>query len=216
LPFQSILQYQESGDSNSEVAVLAEAARVLEDAGVRFGMICSNTTNKTFDTLQQLTSVRFLDIVDAVVDTLRKREVETVGLLGTKHVMERGFYTKRLESAGIEVRVPRKADQEEVHRVIYDELCTNEIRDISRSRLKDVIRRLGAEDCQAVVLGCTELPLLLTDSFVDGVQLISSVDCHLDALYEAVDAAVAPQRQKTPRHRRATGTFSARPSLGDS
>lgn len=185
LPFESILQYQNNGDSNSEVAVLTEAARVLEYAGVRFGMICSNTTTRTLDALQQLTPVRFLNIVDAVIGALRHRKIETVGLLGTKHVMERGFYTKRLEDAGFEVRIPRKADREEVHRVIYDELCTNQIRDASRSRLNDVIRRFGAEECQAVVLGCTELPLLLTDDFVDGVPLISSLECHVEALYEA-------------------------------
>jgi aspartate racemase len=136
--------------------------------------------------LRKETSVEFLDIVDAVARTIRSSEATTVGLLGTRYVMEGGTYSKRLERAGFDVRLPDKADRDEVHRVIYDELCVNDIRDESRSRLRDVIGRRGAEGCQAVVLGCTELPILLPEPVLDGVELIDSVDSHLSALYEAI------------------------------
>ena len=191
LPIEAVLRYQESGDSVAEGAVLAEAVRVLEGAGVHFGLICSNTTSRTLDALQEGTSVKFVDIVDAVIRTILRLDVSTVGLLGTRHVMEGGFYVKRLESSGIDVRVPDKADRDEVHRMIYEELCVNDIREESRLRLAGVIRRLGAEGCQAVVLGCTELPVLLSESVVDGVVLIDSVDSHLNALYEEIGPPLA-------------------------
>jgi len=186
LPFDSILKHQDTGDMVSEAAVLADATKVLEGAGAQFGLICSNTTNRTLDMLRKQTSVEFLDIVDAVAHTIRSSGATTVGLLGTRYVMEGGTYSKRLERAGFDVRLPDKADRDEVHRVIYDELCVNDIRDESRSRIRDVIRRLGAEGCQAVVLGCTELPLLLPEPVLDGVALIGSVVSHRDALYEAI------------------------------
>jgi aspartate racemase len=186
LPFDSILEHQQSGDMASEASVLAEAAKVLKGAGVQFGLICSNTTNRTLDMLRKETSVQFLDIVDAVVSAIRSSGATTVGLLGTRYVTEGGTYVKRLERAGFDVRLPDKDDRDEVHRVIYDELCVNEIRDESRSRIRDMIGRLGAEGCQAVVLGCTELPTLLPEPVLDGVQLIDSVDSHLSALCEAI------------------------------
>jgi aspartate racemase len=189
LPFDSILEFQNTGDFESEAAVLIEATRVLEAAGVRFGLICSNTTNKTLRALQNETSIEFLDIVDAVVGTIRTLGLRTVGVLGTKHVMEEGsFYLKRLVDAGFDVRVPGRVDREEVHRVIYEELCADDVREQSRDRLRDMIRGLGAEGCQGVVLGCTELPALLPERAVEGVVLVDSIESHLGALYEAVDA----------------------------
>jgi hypothetical protein len=85
------------------VAVLSEAARVLEGAGVRFDLICSSTTNKTLRALQRETSIEFLDIVDAVIGTIQRRELSTVGVLGTRHVTENTFYVKRLVDAGVDV-----------------------------------------------------------------------------------------------------------------
>jgi aspartate racemase len=207
LPFQSILGHQDSGDSESEAAVLEEAARMLERAGVRFGLVCSNTTNKTLHALGGETSIEFLDIVDAVVGTLRRLGLSTVGVLGTNHVMqEDGFYVRRLVDAGFDVRVPGRVDREELHRVIYDELCGDDVREESRDRVRDMVRGLGAEGCQGVVLGCTELPGLLPDTTLEGVVLIDSVESHLGALYEAVDALALPKDRSSRRMRSASGT----------
>jgi aspartate racemase len=214
LPFDSILEHQKSGDSVAEVAVLAEATRVLEGAGVQFGLICSNTTNKTFDALRRETNVNFLHIVDAVIRTIRSLGMSTVGLLGTKYVMEDSFYVKRLVGAGLDVRVPNKTDREEVHRVIYDELCVNNIRDESRARLNNIIRRLGAEGCEAVVLGCTELPVLLPERVRDGVVLIDSIESHLKALYEAIGALSPLGADERGGERSSTGVRAARPRSG--
>jgi aspartate racemase len=202
LPFQSILEHQDNGDSESEAAVLTEAARVLERAGVRFGLICSNTTNRTLHALRDETSIEFLDIVDAVIGTIRGLGLSTVGVLGTNHVMqEDGFYVERLVEAGFDVRVPGRVDREELHRVIYDELCGGDVRERSRERVRDMVRDLGAQGCQGVVLGCTELPALIPDRTLDGVALIDSIESHLGALYEAVDA-MRPQKRKDGRRSR--------------
>jgi len=214
LPFDAILEHQKSGDSVSEAAVLAEATRVLEDAGVQFAMICSNTTNRTLDAVRAKTSVKFLDIVDAVISTIRSLDVSTVGLLGTKQVMEDSFYVKRLVGAGFDVRVPKEADREKVHRVIYDELCVNNIGDESRSHVRNVIRRLGEEGCEAVVLGCTELPLLLPERVQDGMVVIDSLESHLEALYEAIGGVSRPGTARRPRKRSDIGVLSPRPGLG--
>ena len=184
LPFDAVMEHQESGDLAAEGALLVEAARVMEGAGVEVGLICSNTTHRTFDALNRDTTVRFLDIVEAMIRTIRNTSVSTVGLLGTKYVMESGSYAKRLEDRGIAVRLPNEEDRDEVHRIIYEELCINDLRDESRSRLRDVVRRLGDEGCESAVLGCTELPLLLSEPEVDGVGLLDSVASHLDMLYE--------------------------------
>jgi aspartate racemase len=108
-------------------------ARSVLNRNVKIGLICSNATNRTLDVLRRNTNAEFLD---------------------TKYVMEAGTYVKRLEAEGVEVRFPNQADRDEVHRVIYEELCVNDIRDESWTRL-------GAEGCRSVVLGCTELPQLL-------------------------------------------------------
>lgn len=199
LPFGSILEYQESGDLESEAAVLAEATSVLESAGVQFCLICSNTTSRTIDLLRRDTTVEFLDIVDAVNRAVQRSGASRIGLLGTRYVMEGGTYVKRLEAQGVEVRLPNKPDRDEVHRVIYEELCVNDIRDESRARLGDVIRRFGGDGCDSAVLGCTELPILLPEPSMDGVDLIDSLESHLEALYEAIGFPRAEDRSDTER-----------------
>ena len=101
---------------------------------------------------------------------------------------------KRLEAEGVEVHLPNKTDRDEVHRVIYEELCVNDIRDESRARLSDVIRRLGDDGCESVVLGCTELPILLAEPILHGVRLVDSMESHLESLYEAIGVPRAEAR----------------------
>lgn len=199
LPFGLIVESQASDDRDAEAALLAEATRVLEGAGVQFGLICSNTTNRTLDILRRNTSVEFLDIVDAVNFAVRSSGATRIGLLGTKYVMEGGVYAKRLEAEGVEVRLPNKTDRDEVDRVIYEELCVNDIRDESRDRIGHVIRRLGEEGCDSVVLGCTELPILLPEATLHGVELIDSMESHLEALYAAIGVPCGEDRSDGDR-----------------
>jgi len=159
---------------------LIEAARRLEAAGAEFIVIATNTMHLVFDEVEDSVAVPMLSLLDAVADAILEMGIGTVGLLGTKFTMEKPFYRDALAAQGIKVLVPEKADREYVNRVIYDELATGQIRDESRAGYVQVIEKLAHEGAEAVILGCTEIPLLVGEEDV-GLPLLDTTLIHAEA-----------------------------------
>jgi len=163
--FHEIEQLQRSGDWQRAGALLGEAAAALERAGAEFLVLCTNTMHKVADGIGQAVSIPLLHIGDPTAEAIRASGLQRVGLLGTRFTMEQPFYRERLESRhGIQVLVPDEADRQLVHRVIYEELCLGTVREESRQAYREVIARLVARGAQAVILGCTEIGLLVGDA----------------------------------------------------
>lgn len=160
--FHEVEQLQRSGDWARAGALLGEAAAALERAGADFLVLCTNTMHKVADAIEQATSIPLLHIADPTAEAILSTGLHRVGLLGTRFTMEQPFYRERLESRhGIQVLVPDDADRAEVHRVIYEELCLGSVREESRQVYRQVIERLVERGAEAVILGCTEIGLLV-------------------------------------------------------
>jgi aspartate racemase len=160
--FHEIELLQRSGDWDRAGALLGEAAAALERAGADFLLLCTNTMHKVAGAIEQAVDIPLLHIADPTAAAIHGAGLQRVGLLGTRFTMEQPFYRERLESLhGIEVLVPDEADRQLVHRVIYEELCLGSVREESRRAYRQVIERLVAQGAQAVVLGCTEIGLLI-------------------------------------------------------
>lgn len=156
------LQHQNDWDQLSEI--LIEAARSLEAGGADFLVICTNTMHKVAPQIAQAISIPILHLADATAATLKAEGVTRVGLLGTKFTMEESFYKERLEAQGISVFVPCAADRQTIHDIIYAELCRGVINSASHSIYLEVIKRLAGDGAEAVILGCTEIGLLVRQS----------------------------------------------------
>ena len=160
--FHDIEQLQHGDKWDEAGAVLAEAASALERAGADFIVVCTNTMHKVAPAIEAAVRIPLLHIADPTARAIKHAGLHAVGLLGTRFTMEQAFYRDRLQQDhGIEVLVPDAADREMVHRIIYDELCLGQIEDGSRDAYRAVISRLVTRGAQAVILGCTEISLLV-------------------------------------------------------
>jgi len=160
--FHEIERLQHAGDWDMAGAVLAHAARALEAAGADFLVLATNTMHKVAPAIETAVHIPLLHIADATADEIKRAGHATVGLLGTRFTMEQAFYKDRLsERHGLRVLTPAAADREIVHRVIYDELCLGKIRDESRTEYRRIMAALIAQGAQAIILGCTEIMLLV-------------------------------------------------------
>jgi aspartate racemase len=161
--FHDIERLQHAGRWDEAGAILAAAARSLEAAGADFLVLCTNTMHKVAPAIEAAVRIPFLHIADATAAAIRGAGLSRVGLLATRFTMEQDFYRGRLEQRhGIDVLVPDAADREVVHRVIYDELCLGTIRDASRDHYRQIIGRLVARGAEGIILGCTEIMLLVS------------------------------------------------------
>ncbi len=159
---------------------LGESAQTLEAAGADFIVIATNTMHLVFDQVQACVSVPVLSLLDAVGDAILARRMKTAGLLGTKFTMEKTFYQDALARRGITVLVPDAEDREYVNTVIYDELVAGQIRDESRDGFVAIIKKLAERGAEGVILGCTEIPLLVSE--VDaGLPLFDTTAIHAEA-----------------------------------
>ncbi|MEV6006216.1 aspartate/glutamate racemase family protein [Streptomyces sp. NPDC051976] len=185
--FAEIEQLQVRGNWAAAGDILAGAARSLERAGADMVLICTNTMHKVADQVEAAVSVPLLHLADATAHAVRAAGVRHVGLLGTAFTMEQDFYRGRLEARGLDVRVPDGEGRALVHRVIYEELCLGRVREESRAAYRRIIRELVAGGAEGVILGCTEIELLIgpADS---PVPLFPTARLHAEA---AVDAALA-------------------------
>ncbi|MET8941277.1 aspartate/glutamate racemase family protein [Streptomyces rubiginosohelvolus] len=159
--FAEIERLQAEGRWEEAGEVLADAARAVERAGADMVLICTNTMHKVADTVASAVSVPLVHLADATADAVRVAGVRKVGLLGTAFTMEQDFYRGRLRDRGLDVRVPDAAGRALVHEVIYGELCLGEVRAASREAYRQIIRGLVADGAEGVILGCTEIELLI-------------------------------------------------------
>lgn len=159
--FAEIEKCQSSGDWEQSAKILTDAAKKIQLAGADFIVICTNTMHKIVPQMQKEITIPILHIADATAQELKKAGIKKVGLLGTKYTMEQKFYKERLIKQGIEVIIPDAKDIEVVNRIIFNELCLGIIKDESRKKYKDIIKSLKAKKAQGVILGCTEIGLLI-------------------------------------------------------
>ena len=187
--FAEIERMQAAADWDGAAALLGERARSLADAGAELLVLCTNTMHLVADDIERAAGVPLLHIADPTGRALVAGGHARVGLLGTRFTMERDFYRRRLEDRfGLEVLVPAPADRDTVHRVIYDELVHGIVTDASRAEYRAVIDRLVLAGADSVILGCTEITLLVgaDDS---PVPVLDTTALHARA---AVDRALAP------------------------
>ena len=165
LEFQEFAELQHSGNWAALSKVVVQAARTLETAGADFLVICSNSVHKQAEDVARNVSIPLLHIADPTGAAIRQTGLKKVGLLGTRFTMQERFLTGRLEdNFGLEILVPNQDDQEVVHRVIYEELTKGIVRPESRQLYREVIERLGDAGAQGIILGCTEIMLLINQS----------------------------------------------------
>lgn len=173
------LQHAEEWDAAGRV--ITEAAQRVEAAGADFLLLCSNTAHWAAPEVERAIDIPLLHIADATADTVEAAGVEVVGLLGTRFTMEQDFYRERLSARhGLEVLTPDEGERELVHRVIYDELCLGELLDHSRNRFVAVIEKLAERGAAAVILGCTEISLLVKPEH-STVPLFDTTAIHAEA-----------------------------------
>ena len=160
--FQEFEDLQEAGDWASLTALMADAALKVQAAGADLLIICANTMHRTADDLAKVLRIPIVHIADAAAAAVARAGLKTVGLLGTRYTMEMDFYRRRLEEKhGLKVLIPGDADRNRVHEVIYSELTTGVIKDSSRAEYVEIIERLRARGAEGIILGCTEIPLLI-------------------------------------------------------
>ncbi len=160
--FAEIEEMQRDGRWEESGQELARAAQSLEKAGAGCIVLCTNTMHKLAGIIQESVQIPLLHIADATAERICAEGLDTVGLLGTRFTMEEDFYRTRLvEKYGLKVLIPELDEREQVHRVIYDELCLGITREESRAAYRRVIERLVAQGAQGVILGCTEIGLLV-------------------------------------------------------
>ncbi len=184
--FQEIEHYQAEGEWSKAGQVLAEAAQSLESAGAEFIIICTNTMHKVIDIITEKITIPILHIADATANQIEKASLQKVALLGTKYTMEQDFYRARVEGFGIEVLVPLAEERTEVNRIIYEELCLGKIEQTSKDYYLQVIENLVQLGAQGIILGCTEIGLLIKQEDVN-VPVFDTTLLHAQA---AVNMAI--------------------------
>jgi aspartate racemase len=176
--FHDIERLQHSADWQAAGALLAQCARTLESAGAEFLVPCTNTMHKVAPAIEAAVRIPLLHIADATGVEIKKAGFATVGLLGTRFTMEENFYRDRLrERHGLQLLIPTPQDRETIHRIIYHELCLGRIVEQSRSEYLRIMADLIVQGAQAIILGCTEISLLVgpQDS---AVPLFDTTDIH--------------------------------------
>jgi aspartate racemase len=176
--FYEIEQLQHAGKWDEAGRLLANAAKSLESAGADFLVLCTNTMHKVVDAIEAAVRIPLLHIADPTADEIRRAGLSKIGLLGTRFTMEQEFYRCRLENRhGIAVVVPEEADRMVVHRIIYEELCLGVVAEESRRAYREIIGRLVERGAEGVILGCTEISLLVLPED-SPVPLFDTTDIH--------------------------------------
>jgi len=185
--FHEIERLQHIGDWDAAGAIMARAAQSLERAGADFLIVCTNTMHKVASAIECATSIPLLHIADPTANQIKLAGHSKVGLLGTRFTMEQSFYRNRMEQRGLEIISPDADERTVIHRVIYEELCLGIVLPQSRSVFQKIISNLVQAGAQSIILGCTEICLLVSQSDAD-VPLFDTTTIHALA---AADAALA-------------------------
>lgn len=179
--FSEIEALQRAGDWARLGRMMADSARQLERAGASFIVLCTNTMHRLAPEIEAAVRIPLLHIIDVTAQALHEAGHRRVGLLGTRYTMEQAFYMERFKRMhGIELLVPEQDDRDEVNRVIFEELVFGDLQDASRSRYVEVCARLAARGAEAVILGCTEIGLLLKPDDVS-MPMFDSTTLHAHA-----------------------------------
>lgn len=179
--FHQIEALQRAGDWAQAGAVLAAAARALELAGAQGLVLCTNTMHKVAQPIESAVSIPLLHIADPTAAAIQQAGHTVVGLLGTRFTMEQDFYKERLrEQHGLQVIVPSEDDRATVHRIIYEELCLGIVNPPSRAHYRRIMQTLVAQGAQAIILGCTEIALLVSPQDAE-VPLFDTTALHAQA-----------------------------------
>jgi len=178
--FDPVAKAQHEGDWDATLTILSRAAEGLTRGGAEALLVATNTMHKVADELEQACGLPLLHIADATADAVVADGVTRVGLLATAFTMEQDFYVGRLRDKGLDVIVPDAPQRADVHRIIYDELCRDIVLDESRDTYRQVISSLVEQGAQAVILGCTEITLLV-DGQDSTVALYDTTRIHADA-----------------------------------
>lgn len=184
LDFDEIEKLQHQGKWDKLTSVMIKAAQDLEKGGADFVLICTNTMHKMADDVQDNINIPLLHLVDTTADKIKQNKLKKVGLLGTKFTMEEDFYKGRLMNKyGLDVIIPNEKDRKIIHQVIYQELCLGNIKKSSKDRYIEIINKLIESGAEAVILGCTEIPLLIQQEDVK-VPLYDTTTIHAEAAVE--------------------------------
>jgi aspartate racemase len=175
--FHEIERLQHAGDWESAGVLLANAARSLEVAGADFLVLCTNTMHKVAASIEDAVSIPLLHIADPTAQAIQTEGLACVGLLGTRFTMEQPFYRERLEKLGMRVLVPSEDDRAIIHRIIYEELCLGLVLPASRFAYQSIIAKLSDQGAQCIILGCTEISLLVQQEHSD-VPLFDTTRIH--------------------------------------
>ncbi len=178
--FAEIETMQVAGRWDEAGALLAEAAERLQGAGADLIVLCTNTMHKVAAPIEAAVSVPFVHLGDTTAEAVNAAGISRVGLLGTIFTMEQDFYVDRLAGHGLDVVLPGSADRQRVSEIVYDELCLGVVRDESRAFYLDVIQRLQADGAEGVILGCTEIELLIDQLHVD-LPVFPTTALHVEA-----------------------------------
>jgi len=183
--FAPIADLQHEGRWDELSAILSDAALSLEKAGADMIVICTNTMHCLADKIAETVSIPLIHIADAAAAAVESDGLKTVGLLGTSFTMKEGFYRDRIEeNYGLDVIIPNAADRDSVHTVIYEELVRGTISETSRQTYQEIVARLVARGAQGIILGCTEIGLLLRPEDCD-IPLYDTAKIHARAAVEA-------------------------------
>jgi len=185
--FDSIVEVQQAGDWQEAGRLLAEAAKRIQTAGADFLLICANTMHKVLPQIEAAIDIPVIHIADAAAEVLLRNGVKTAGLLGTAYTMEQDFYKARLkETHGIDVLIPNAEDRKTIHDVIYDELDAGILNPASKAKYLEIIGKLASDGADAVILGCTEIGILVNQDDTD-VMLLDTTAVHAQ---KAVELAI--------------------------
>lgn len=187
--FEQIKALQFAGRWDDAGRSLADVAVRLEQAGAEAIVLCTNTMHKVADAIRAAISVPFLDIADCTAEEIGRAGLTRIALLGTNFTMEEDFYKERLRHRGLDVIVPERDERVEIHRVIYDELCQGMVRAESRERYQDAVQSLIKRGAQGVILGCTEITMLIGPQDV-AIPTFDTTAIHAEA---AVRFAIADE-----------------------
>jgi aspartate racemase len=166
--------------------LVLDAAQKLKKSSAKFFVICANTLHQYVDVLEKETNLKIVHIADATSKEIKREELSKIGLLGTKFTMEMDFYTKKLKEVGIESIVPDKPDRLFIHNAIMNELLKEEFKEETKAKFLKIINDLEQRGAQGIVLGCTEIPLLIKQEDTH-LQLFNTLEIHAKA---AVDFAL--------------------------
>ena len=155
-------------------------AKKLQKAGADFGLIATNTMHKVFDDVQRSVDLPLIHLIDATVNTIKAKNISTVGLLGTKYTMTDGFYTDRLNINNLTTVIPEIEDQEIIHRIIVEELCRGKFLESSKQQYLSIIEKMKMSGAKGMILGCTEIPLLINQDDCD-IPIFDTAIIHAEA-----------------------------------